>query len=226
MAPATIITDERHEANSDFYQAFVQEGPKCGGDHGLSFEDINLSDNSDLHDPDLLAQGREFTLRNYFPVLLVQFVMMMYAMASRYGRVVLYHTGESLTAAQSGPRYLSSLIRVMKWLEGDDLLVGENNNTAGPKDLNVLRKMHKIAAKSYFKRPKPQLPPLTELQSQVLEAIRREREYVDLSVAPDWLLRDVPDIPLSQLPMSAGQWRFMGLIVLILVGSRFQKHFG
>ena len=57
------------------------------------------------------------------------------------------------------------------------------------------------------------MPPLTELQTKVLEAIQKETEHVDMSVAPDWILLDDPEIPLSQFPMSAGQAGFMGTVV-------------
>ena len=204
---------KKDKISGDFYKSFAYESPLSEGDHGISFEKVSVDNNSDLNDPELVAQGREFTRRNYLPVVLSHFVMMMYALASRYGRVVIYHTGESLTRRKARRRDLSTIVRIMKWLEGD--MVSSDNNNSGPKDLKIVRKIHQLAAKNHFKRPKPELPPLTELQSKVLEAIRKETEHIDLSVAPDWILRDDPEIPLSQFPMSTGQWGFMGLLVLM-----------
>ena len=206
---------QKKENCSEFYKHFAKESPLCPGDHGVPFEQVNLSISSDLNNPELLDQGREFTRRNYISVLLCHFIMMMFGLASRYGRIVIYHTGESLTRSKARRRDLSTIVRIVNWLEGDIVVATENNNIAGSRDLQIVRKIHLLAAKTHFMRPKPSLPPLTELQTQVLEAIRKETEHVDLSGAPDWILRDDPEFPLSQFPMSAGQWGFMGLLVLM-----------
>ena len=209
------VSDSSKDRNgcTEFFKLFASESPVCPGDHGMPFDQVVHHVNADLDNPYLIGQGREFTRRNYVFVLLCHFIMMMFGLASRYGRVVIYHTGESIIRSKARRRDLSTIVRIMHWLEGD--MMTSVNNNGGPKDLKIVRKIHQLAAQNHFKRPKPELPPLTEMQKQVLEAIRKETEHVDLSVAPDWILRDDPEIPLSQFPMSAGQWGFMGLLVLM-----------
>ena len=216
MIPTLTQAHKRVKSES-FYKSFAYEAPLCPGDHGIPPDQVDFSIHSDLNNPELLRQGRRFTRRNYLSVLLCHVIMVMFAIASRYGRVVFYHTGESLTKEKAQPRYLSAISRIMKWLEEDEFITtdGNNNSSSGSKDVKIVRKIHYLAAKTHFKRPKPQLPPLTEIQIKVLDAIKKETEHVDLSVAPGWILLDDPEIPLSQFPMSAGQWGFMGLLVLM-----------
>ena len=148
MDSIAVSLDQKQETGKAFYHRFVTEGPCVQGDHGMPSDQVDLSINSDLNDPKLIAEGREFARRNYFSILLGHFVMMMFALASRYGRVVLYHTGESLTKEKARRRDLSTIVRMMKWMEGD--MVTSENNNVGSKDLKIVRKIHLLAAKKSF----------------------------------------------------------------------------
>ena len=221
MAPTTAIEIERPErdpACEEFYKFFAEEAPRRPG---IATTDSNFDlKNSELYDPALIAQGREFVRRNYYSVVLSHLIVMMWALASKFIRLLILHNdgGYAEDHAKTRNRYLISIMRIMKWYEGDfeNGSTDQQHNISSPKDLEAVRKIHYLVAKHHPSKPAPTLPKLTPRQEAVLQAIRKDTEHIDLSLAPDYVKNmEDPAIPLSQFGMAGAQAFFMGLVALL-----------
>ena len=218
-APEVRQEPEKPPSTEDLYKQLAEEGPLRPG-IATAKSNIDVK-NSDLYDPKLIAEGKEFVRRHYASVVVSHLIVMMWALAIKYIRLLILHNdgGYAEDHAKTRSRYLISILRIMKWFDGDyDTPASSSNTTdilgfSSTMDLETVRKIHYLVAKNHKLKPKPVLPKLTPKQEEVLKAVRKEMEGIDMSVAPDYVKKlEDPAIPLSQFPMAAAQALFMGLV--------------
>ena len=193
----------------DFYRILITESHKIYGDHGASPQELNMT-SSDLNDPELIRQGKEFVQRNFYSVMLAHLISLMWVFTFKPGREVLLRTGYSGDAERSLPRYLSTLLHIKLWYEDDTL----ERTADGSKDLQRVRKMHANAARQYYKSNRPQMPPLTKTQREICEAVKKATVKIDSSQWPQTILTDDPEVPFSQFAMVITQFCFIGFILI------------
>ena len=197
----------------NYYESLIKEAPFLYGDHGISPIKLDLP-HSDLNDPQLIAQGKDFVRRNFYPVMLAHLISLMWIFTFKPGRAVLLRTGESHNKEASLKRYLSTVLHIKLWYESDFI----ERSASGSQDLYSVRKMHAAAAKNYDKAKPPAIPPLTQKQKKIMFAIRKQLESMDTDTEAQLkgiLNADDPDMPMSQFDMVITQFCFIGFIILM-----------
>lgn len=173
-------------------------------------------------EPKLIQEGQAFVRKYFFSIFFAHFVSLIFLLCYTPVRLILIRTARSNTAVKALKRYVSTLVHIKQWYEGDLLESGGRNH-----DLSKVRRLHARLGQSlnswHFSKAQPSntVPEIHEGDRIFLEAIHSDfqESFVPArSFQPESDDEMTPTI--SQFDMAVTQFCFMGFL------SLFPKAFG
>lgn len=167
--------------------------------------------------PQLVKDGQDFIRRNFFSVFFAHFISLIFLLCYTPVRKVLMKTGKSDSATKSIKRYLSTLLHVKKWYEGD--LLNPEGKTF--RDIQRVRRIHSGISRSVKIIPdssqhvQVQMTEYSDEDKKLVLAIQISTSSNVKCMNQKLNLETKPaNFSISQLDMIVTQFCFMGFIFI------------